>query len=1202
MGLTRETVTLWLAGIARPLERELAAGSAARFLSGLGLPAADIVAEHPTVSRVTDEIVAIVADLSPLVPDLAAAIERRERDAMATLVERVTPLTTRLIGAIDDLSSAFEVVAPEADGSAQAVRRFAAELPERLLGYLFSRHLEEAVPLAHDLMAFVGLLELSAVPEDDDVAAHLRRVVRFDRLGPFLDDPVGVAGAAYGWGTDALDWDLLSRRLFDLLLSTGLMSWEDDPDGGPSALRAFRVDVTPTDGTVPGLRATTRTEIAAGTAITKELSSRLWLDAVSEAGLERATAVELAPPAVLTVTRTTTELGGRMSIGITTEGAGGGPMVLLGSVDGSRIEATSVRVAAGTELQWRAETGEAIGDLVASATIAGGRIVLDLGDADGFLGSLLPDHELAAAFDVRLAWSSARGLHFEGAAGLETDVAVDRRVGPLRVLAMHLGVAVSEDGLSVEMLSSASASLGIVTVTVDAVGADTALTFPDAGGNLGVADLSVAYRPPRGLGLSVDAGPLTGTGHLAFDPEGARYAGAVQLDVDGLELNAVGLLTTGETDDADGYSLLVLVSAADFAPVALGFGFTLEGVGGLLGVNRAADVDELRRRLRGGGLDAIAFPDDPVGNAGEVVGRLRSTFPATPGRHVVGPAALIGWGTPTMVTIELLLALEMPEPLRLVALARLRARLPSEERALVRLNMDAIGVVDFDRGRASLDALLYDSQVVGQSIGGAMALRARWLGRPGFVLAVGGLNPRYEPPADFPELEPLSLTFERSRAEVRLEAYLALTSNTAQVGARLTVEVSASRFTLDGMLQFDALFEFAPFRFVVDIAGRVRLRWGSRTLAGVYLEMTLAGPLPLHARGTATFKLGFLSLSASFDRTLDAGEPPAVPAPADPIPELLEALADPRSWSAVPPVAHRSMVSLRRVDGTAAMVHPLGELTVRQRIVPLEVRIERYGQRALVGGPREVDLTVSLPEGAAVQARTVSDHFAPAQFFDLDDDDKLSAPAFQPLPSGVRLETPDAAFGGDDDAELMTSAPVGYDTRVIDSGGRARDGAAYAASARTIRAAITRRARVLTGTAHAGGARYPGPGLGLRLRDPVYVVASREDLRVDDFVASGGSDGLSHAAAVQLLRRKERRDPSSRLRVVARHESVAAIPGLLPPGASPEEPGIYVERSGFGRRVPGGRRVRMAPGSTPLPPTRAPGRRWQWVAPLHAEE
>ena len=1202
MGVTVETLTLWLAGIARPLQRWLGPGSAEQFLSELGLPASEVVTAHPEMVGATAEVVDRVSELAPLVSELADALQSGDAAEISTIVERAAPLTTAFIRSIRSLSTAIDTAAQDAGDSGTAVRRFAAELMERLLGYLLSIHLETATPWAHELAEFVGLIELTDVPELDTTPAHLQRAVRFDRLGPLLNDPFGVVGGVYGWGTDEFDWDLFSRRLFYLLMATSFVSIEDDPEGGPAALRTAPVDIAPTTDSPPRLRAMTRNTVVANSSVARELSAGVSWEASSEGELERATAIEWSPPAAIRVVPPTTEANGRLSIGITLRGPADARMVLLGSVGGTRIEAKSVGASVAADLAWQPGAREAIGDPFISASITGGRFVLDLTDADGFLRSLLPDNDLAVDVDIGLSWSSARGLHLEGAAGLETQVPVDVRLGPVHVVSLAAGIDVSANALTLRALADASARVGPVSVAIDRVGAEMGVTFPAGGGSFGLVDPAVRFEPPNGLGLAVDAGPVTGGGFLSFDPGEQRYSGAVQLDLDGLALNAIGLLTTDLPEDEGAYSLLVLVSAADFAPVNLGFGFTLNGVGGLLGVNRAVDIDELRGRLRGGGLDAIAFPDDPVASAGELVGRLRSTFPPTPGRHLVGPAALIGWGTPVMLTIELITALELPEPLRLVALAQLRARLPSEERTLVRLNMDAIGVLDFGRGRASLDAVLYDSHVVGQSIGGAMALRARWLGRPGFVLAVGGLNPRYEPPADFPELEPLSLTFERSRAELRLEAYFALTSNTAQVGARLTLEVSASRFTLDGMLQFDALFEFAPFRFVVDVAGRVRLRWGSRTLAGVYLEMTLAGPLPLHARGKATFKLGFLSLSASFDRTLDSGEPPAPPAPADPLPELLEALADPRSWSAVPPAAHRSMVSLRAVDGVAAVVHPLGELTVRQRVIPLGVRIERYGQRALAGGPRQVDLTVSLPEQDSVEPRPVSDHFAPAQFFELGDDDKLSAPAFQPLPSGVRLETPDAAFGGQDDRELMTSAPIGHDTRVIDGEGHARAAAAYQASAGTIRAALTRRARTPPGPAQAGGTRYRGPELGLRLRDAVYVVARGEDLRVDSFVASGGSDGLSFTEALQLLRRTEQPDGDSGLQVVARHEAVAAIPGLLPPGASPEEPGIYVERSGYGARIPGGRRVRMTPDSNPLPPTQAPGRRWQWVAPLHAKE
>lgn len=1202
MGEQRGTLAAlaeYLAGVLQPLAERLSAGEIRGLLAELGLAMPASIEAASGLRSAAAEAVNQLRKLADLVDELESAVA--EEDTAQILASSLA-LAAAVAGVMREIERVGEALRDAASGTgipAEELNAFIDALPRRLLDYLLITDLER-FPGAAESLEFAGALERAEIAESGPHhPAFVLRRLHVDELISFLADPAERLESLYGWGAATFDGSTLLATLARLAARAGLPAILDT--GGPEpVLDMGLVELRPkTDVVPPGLLVTVVGEPAIDDNPVAE--DRWQLRVVLDVGFELATEIVLQPGEQVTFVPADGEAAGDVLVEWVSGGPNQPPVVILGQPGGSRIEAASVRAAAGAELEWRAETGDAVGDLVLSGAITGGRVVLDLGDADGFLRSLFPDDHLAVDFDVVLVWSSTRGLHIEGASGLEAELPVDLQVGPVRVLSLHVGLEVAADGLAVKTLSSAAVDLDIATVTVDRVGAETALAFPDGGGNLGVADLSVGYKPPRGLGLTVDAGPLSGTGYLFFDRDEERYAGAVQLDVDGLALSAVGLLTTGLPQDAGRYSLLVLVSAADFAPVNLGFGFTLDGVGGLLGLNRAADTGELRSRLRGGGLDALAFPPDPLDGADELVGRLGSKFPPAPGRHLVGPAALIGWGTPTMLTIELVVALELPEPVRLVALAQLRARLPSKGRTLVRLNMDALGVVDFDRGRASLDAVLYDSAVVGQSIGGEMALRARWLGRTGFVLAVGGLNPRYEPPADFPELEPLSLTFERSGAEVRLEAYFALTTNTAQVGACLTVAISASRFTIDGMLQFDALIEFTPFRFVVDIAGRVRLRWGSRTLAGIYLEMTLAGPVPLHARGRARFKLGPLSLSASFDRTLDPGEPPAAPPPADPLPALLEALADPRSWSALPPVAQRSMVSLRKVDEPAVALHPLGELTVRQRVVPLEVRIERYGQRALAGGPRELRLTVSLPGEAPVEARTVTDRFAPAQFFELDDDDKLSAPAFQPLPSGVRLETPDAAFGGQDDGELMTSAPVGYDTRVVDDGA-ARDAAAYEASARRIRTAVTRRARTLAGSAHARGARYRGPELGLRLRDPVYVVARHADLRVDSFVSSGGSEGLSHTAAVQLLHRKQQPDQDARLQVVARHESVAAIPGLLPPGASPEEPGIYEERTGFGRRVPGGRHATMMPDSDPLPPTQAPGRRWQWVAPLDDEE
>ena len=68
---------------------------------------------------------------------------------------------------------------------------------------------------------------------------------------------------------------------------------------------------------------------------------------------------------------------------------------------------------------------------------------------------------------------------------------------------------------------------------------------PQGGGDRGAADLAIGFKPPSGLALTVDAGPVTGGGALVFDPERGLYAGEMQLQFEQIAVRAVGLLTTG---------------------------------------------------------------------------------------------------------------------------------------------------------------------------------------------------------------------------------------------------------------------------------------------------------------------------------------------------------------------------------------------------------------------------------------------------------------------------------------------------------------------------------------------------------------------------------------------------------------------------------------------------------------------------------
>lgn len=352
-------------------------------------------------------------------------------------------------------------------------------------------------------------------------------------------------------------------------------------------------------------------------------------------------------------------------------------------------------------------------------------------------------------------------------------------LGPLRMEAITLGAKLGEHGADLSAGVSVVLSLGPLETRVDGVGVRLAFTAPGSGGNLGPLDVTPHFKPPRGVGLALVAGPVEGGGFLFYDETREQYAGAMQLAFSGIALKAVGLLTTKLPGGARGFSLLVIVSA-EFTPVQLGLGFTLNGVGGLLGINRTVAVEPLRAGLKAGTLGSVLFPSDPVGHAQELVATLSTVFPPAAGRHVFGPMVRIGWGTPTIITIDLGLILELPAPVRLVILGRLRAVLPDADLAVVRLQMDVLGVIDFDRREASVDATPVDSRLAAFTLTGDMALRLSWGAAPVFLLAVGGFNPRFLPPPGFPRLDRVAVALATGdNPRLRLEAYLALTSNGA---------------------------------------------------------------------------------------------------------------------------------------------------------------------------------------------------------------------------------------------------------------------------------------------------------------------------------------------------------------------------------------------------------------------------------------
>jgi len=788
-----------------------------------------------------------------------------------------------------------------------------------------------------------------------------------------------------------------------------------------------------------------------------------------------------------------------------------------------------VAVAPGTRLElgklsFSAQLG--VADASIKAVASKSTLVLSMSDGDAFTEKAIPAREVRFDFDLGLGLSSSKGVFLEGGSGLTLSLPLNRSIGPVRLRQLHLALSGGASGNNVRMefLATLDVKLGPITATVDRLG------FLVAGPARDREPPTFDYQGPSGVGLVVDSEPVVGSGYLFADRDKGLYAGAMQLDIKGIVLSAVGLINTKMPDGSRGFSLLIIVSAEGFKPLNLPFCFRLVGVGGLLGLNRTADVEALRIGLRNRTLDGLLFPENPVVDAPRIISALQTVMPARDGQYMGGVMGKFTWGVPTILTLDLGLVLEFKTPVRLLILGQIRALLPHEKRPLVRLQMDVLGVIDWDRDEISIDAVLYDSHILTHELTGDMALRARWSNDPTFLLAVGGFNPSFSPPAGFPKLVRAALTISRGEStRLRLEAYFALTSNTAQVGARVELLVRAGGFSVEGYLGFDALFQFSPFHFVVDIKAGVTLKWHGRTLMGVDLELTLSGPSPWHAHGKATFKIWRFSKSCSFDRVCGAEDPPPALAAADPLPELLQALSDARNWAAELLPATSTVLTFREQAATGELlVHPGGELAVRQRVVPLGITIERFGNTTPSGDKRFTIEVAPLDGRVPVSVVPVLDFFAPAQFLEMSDGSKLRRPSFEKMEAGVRIGG-GVSFGGENDPALLGVVPVEYETVIPGVDQDVREVTPLDATEDDLNELVMV-AAYRSPARSVGRARYRSPGHGLGLAKARYLVASTSDLTP---VALPGLEesAPSYTAAAQALWEHEQQDPGEKGRL-----------------------------------------------------------------------
>jgi hypothetical protein len=914
------------------------------------------------------------------------------------------------------------------------------DFPRRLTDFLILDCCNQLIPDLHATLHVFGLVEHEPSP----APGQSMRLINWDRFARFLTNPAQIANDLYRWDTD-FDVAGFLLRLESLMRSAALPGGMYPQSaaaqaalGNPSAnlpelrLPIFQQGLTSQTYSQFGI---TFSPVEAQGAAKKGLALLPYLIGATDFQFDVCDRGELAFQSSVDIKQTGLILRPpvnaqgilgmsvpfRVGLDIHEKPDRAEEIVLIGSPGGSRVSVQGLGVT------WFAENIQDKVDLGVKAHIESFRLLIEGGEGDGFIQKILPGLHVQAEAALAFGMSLLSGFTFQAGANLQVQLDTHIGRGPIEINGIRLALAPANDNFGLGVGALLKSGLGPLTAVVEDVGIQSQLQFQL--GNFGPANLDVKFKPPTGVGLSLDVGIIKGAGFLSVDTDRGEYAGALDLVfADFLHLNAIGLISTKMPDGSSGFSLLIVITADFGQGIQLGFGFTLLAVGGLLGVNRAMAFQPLMDGIRSNAIESVMFPHDPIANAMRIISDLRTFFPPQEGTFLIGPMGKLGWGEPTLISLSLGIVIEIP-PGDIAILGILKLALPAEDVAILVLQVNFAGALEFDKSRFYFFASLFDSHLLFLTLEGEMGVLMAFGADANFVVSVGGFHPQFNPPPlPFPSPGRIELDIiNESFARIRCDGYFAVTSNTCQFGSHSDYFFGFSALNLEGHSGFDALLQFSPFHFSVSISTSFSVNVFDVGVYGVGIDLLLEGPTPWHAHGTASLSFFLFSVDIGIDFTWGDSRDTMLP-PVQLMPILAGELGKQSNWRAFLPSGSILGVTLRQLDpGEAGMLlHPLGTLQVSQRAIPLDLTLDKEGNQVPSDANR---FALTVASAGLAPTRTLQEQFALAQFKNLADAAKLSQAAYSPLDSGIELSATGNLYG----SGTAITCNVRYNLTIIDT-------------------------------------------------------------------------------------------------------------------------------------------------------------------------
>lgn len=648
--------------------------------------------------------------------------------------------------------------------------------------------------------------------------------------------------------------------------------------------------------------------------------------------------------------------------------------------------------------------------------------------ANSFFKMFLKD-DPTMKISTSLLYDMQNGLKIDGGAKFHLDFDISKlEIGPVKFdkLSVDLGnLSGSFGDLGMTLGSTFALDFSCLTMSFENLGISFDINFLKPDGSLGDYDFSGSFKFPDGIGISIETPVVKGAGLISYDKSEGTLFSALSLEV--LKKFTVGCIVDADLGVKDGhcFSLVALISTSFSPGIPLGMGFSLNGVGGCLGLNRMYDADAVSGGVRSGVFGSVFFVDNVMNHLTEMKTAVKQFFPEKKKQFFLGVLCKICFEP--VVTCEFGLLIQAPNPMSIGIVGALKVRVGDTD--LIKINVYFFGDIDFDKG-LRFDASIVDSEIVGLKLEGDMAFRLFWGGPyKGFGLSIGGFHPAYKPEEGLkfaPNMRRLSLSLNYDIVKIKLETYLAVTSNSFQIGAHLDLQVGWKKFGLIGYAGFDALFVFKPFRFSFSLEVGVAVMVGSAKLFSVDLALSVEGPAKWRVKGKAYFTVLFIPVKCKF--SLAWGDSPKEERRATIavwkdilLPELLRD----NNW--ITSSAEQNNDGKEKDKNAMLTLQPNDTFSFNQSAVPFDYSMdlcndalpEDYTSFRL----KKVSIIVDNKE-FSLETSCLNNDFAPSLYKELSNEERLSNPSYESVTSGFEAKDNNAvsvmSFDGNDFVEAQT--------------------------------------------------------------------------------------------------------------------------------------------------------------------------------------